>query len=58
MNQNEETKADIRAIDCNTPDDWALWLAQRREYEDPCGYERGRDEGMRKMHNNAARNRP
>ena len=58
MNQTEETKRDIRAIDCNTPDDWALWLAQRREYDDPFGYDRGREEGVRKMRNDAGRNRP
>lgn len=34
--------AGLRAADCTTPKQWEQWAAERREYEDPCGYERSR----------------
>ena len=37
-----EDKADLTASDCKTPADWARWVRERREYEDPMGYERTR----------------
>lgn len=31
--------ADLRASDCNTPEDWARWARQRVEDENPYGYD-------------------
>src|SRR5688572_8521104 len=33
---------ELRAIDCNTPEQWAQWARERREYDDPCGQSRTR----------------
>lgn len=38
----EPVSTELRAIDCTTPKQWEQWAAERREYEDPCGYERTR----------------
>lgn len=35
-----EVPAELRAVDCNTPEQWAEWARQRLEYEDPYGYGR------------------
>lgn len=33
---------ELRAIDCTTTKDWEQWARERREYDDPMGYERSR----------------
>ena len=32
----------LRAVDCRTPEQWARWLRERLDYEDPYGYQRKR----------------
>lgn len=31
----------LRAIDCVTPEQWAQWARERMERDDPMGYRRG-----------------
>jgi hypothetical protein len=38
----EAPKPELRAIDCTTTKDWEQWARERREYDDPMGYERTR----------------
>ncbi len=38
----EAPKPELRAADCNTPEEWARWARERREYEDGYGYDRSR----------------
>lgn len=30
-----EAVTELRAADCKTPEQWARWARERREYEDP-----------------------
>lgn len=38
---DDETPQPLTASDCETPEDWQQWARDRREYDDPFGYQRG-----------------